>query len=89
MPPKILGRARIVPRHTKPEGYTYYDDPKRKKPEEHRQERETAVYDFSMRYHDEVRQFGSPDGKKPPTRHPWDRTRPITKTYSDFWRAQV
>ena len=60
----------------RPDGYTYYDDPKRKKPEEHRVERETAVYDFSMRYHEETRQFGPQEGGKLPKRYPWDRAQP-------------
>ena len=74
--------------YARPDGHTYYDDPKRKKPEEHRVERETAVYDFSMRYHEST-------PVRPGRRAASCRSATCIRAahhkdaYSDFWRQQV
>ena len=61
--------------------YTYYDDPKRARPEDLK----PSLLEFSEREFEEARQSGEGARTK---RHPWDRARPVTRTYSDFWGQQ-
>jgi hypothetical protein len=61
--------------------YTYYDDPKRTRLEDLK----PSLLEFSEREFEEARQAGEGARTK---RHPWDRARPVTRTYSDFWGQQ-
>ena len=62
-----------------PEGYTYYADPKCKD----NMQQGNHLLDFSFRDHEALARSGA-GGK----RYPWDRARPVTQTYSDFWSQQ-
>ena len=71
-----------------PEGYTFYDDPKRKQKEalasERAQtERAGQLLEFAERHHANLAKKGTA-----PKRYPWDRARPVTQTYCDFWTQQ-
>ena len=63
-----------------PEGYTYHDDPKCK----NNGQQGNHLLDFSFRAHEALAISGG-GGK----RYPWDRARPVTQTYSDFWSQQL
>ena len=71
-----------------PDGYTFYDDPKRKQKEalasERAQtERAGQLLEFAERHHANLAKKGTA-----PKRYPWDRARPVTQTYCDFWTQQ-
>lgn len=71
--------ARRPPDPKVPANYTYYDDPKRKKKEKVDR---GHLFDYS------VRSFEVEAKKGSVKRMPWDRVRPVTRTYGEFWGQQ-
>ena len=61
-----------------PMGYTYCDDPRRKREEDH-----SHLYEYNLRSYEQAATQGWVK------RLPWDRVRPVTRTYGDFWGQQV
>ena len=72
-------RSFLVNRRPPPPEYTYWDDHRRKKEQE---EPRSRLFEFSLRYFEQASREGLG-----PKRHPWDRARPVTRTYADFFRA--
>ena len=79
-----IARRKIVPSmRLPPADYTYFDDPKAKKKEAKR-ESKSLLLDFSVKAREVLEKHGAA-----PKRHPWDRARPVTQTYADFWNQQM
>ena len=66
-----------------PVGYTYHDDPRRKRTEVEEKRQGQPLFAYSVHSFEAARQHGSVK------RMPWDRVRPVTRTYGDFWSMQV